>query len=204
MLRLFLTAFFVTLLSCSSLAFTPEQTILNVQKAIDNCDPDAFEDCFSMDTILERGTDLLLNISKNQDIKDKSTLPPALMLFTITLRNDRMRSVMRPMIRDELKKSLRYCIASGMLTEHPRKDIPVEGMLSQFIAKQKTGPKKISLLGKAKKDHGNSKNRIVPSLLHDADTGQKYLILFHLIPDQNTWKIDDILNLETLLRTGKQ
>lgn len=174
---------------------TPEATLREVQAAVDACDLQRFEQLVAVDALLNQGLDVLL-----QRMRTSSNLPPALELMAGALRqNPGLEPSLRVMLQDELGKLVRYGIASGRLTGHPRNDVPPQGMLAPFLTDLSTGAKTIKVTGAARQDKSLPEARILPVSIHDAGNGQTYRVNLRLVPHGDGWQVDQVADMANIV-----
>lgn len=170
---------------------TPEAALRDVQAAVDTCDLPRFEQLVAVDPLLDQGLDVLL-----QRMRTSSSLPPALELMAGALRqNPALEPSLRVMLKDELGKLVRYGIASGRLTGHPKNNVPPQGMLAPFLTDLSTGAKTIKPGGPARPDKTLPQARILPVSIHDAGNGQTYRVHLRMVPNGDSWKVDRVANM---------
>lgn len=174
----------------------PAEHIKKIGEAVDNADSEAFLQLVDLDSILNNA--LAAFISEAKKPENASQLPPMLALVLGQIAgNGQGAAGMRALLIGETRAFIVDGIDSGAFAGRKPDFSQARGMLAPLFANASLGRKEISHIGKPEK---NGDSWTVPFTVHDHGNDQYYNILGRVERKDNSLVLDNIENLEDLIR----
>lgn len=174
----------------------PAGHIKRIGEAVDNADSQAFLRLVDLDSILNNA--LAAFISEAKKPENATQLPPILALMFGQLAGDSQSAAgMRALLVGEARTFVVNGIDSGAFGGRKPDLSRAKGMLAPLFANASLGRKEIRQIGKPQRNGGSW---IVPFTVHDHDNGHDYNVLGRLERKDNCLVLDNIENLEDLIR----
>jgi len=175
-------------------AGTPEQTVRDVQRAIDAKDADGFDHLVDSKRILGSAADLLLAEANTPN----GQLPPMLALMLAAVKDSRALASLRDLIIREAYAFLHYGIVSGHFSGKPDQSVRPGGILAYLFSEVSMGRKELRVAGPSAPD--GQERALLPVVLKEYGNGNIYPLLVRLQWHSPNWRIVEIVNLPDLWR----
>ncbi len=176
-------------------ASTAEESVREVQQAIDTGDEALFDSVVDMESLVGQCVDVFL---EDADKVDQKTLPAmlAIMLSAVN-KSPAAKEKLRSTLMKEVSEYIRFGVRSGAYAGKMQSNAkPPKGLLSGVFSTTFMSRKEITHVGEGIPESGAV---YVSSLLKDYGTGE-YPVEFWLREQGGTWRIVGIRNVRTLVR----
>ena len=196
-LRFPLSLILSLLLCFSAFAGTPENTLREIQKAIDSSDVAAFEQHVDMNALLNQSSSALISKLQKAGTVDTSKLPPMLALMVASVKDPAMAQQIKTLLVQETGTFTRSGIESGFFAGKPKAGVKPKGMLAPLFGDVSTGRKELKARGAAR--NAGDGMTVLPATIHDYGNGRDYPVDLGMTPSGDGWKVTSITNIDKLM-----
>lgn len=178
---------------------SPEEAVMDIQKAIDRADLNLFEQRVDVEALAAQGSDMFVSMLAE---RGSAGLPPVVALLANTARSPDAAFLIRQMLANEAAAFVRDGVASGRFGGRrgdPRQ--PSRGLLSPLFADVSTARKVLSVAGKARRidEQDNTGHAVeLPVRVRDDGSRKSYGLRLRLERDSTAaegWKVVRIADL---------
>lgn len=193
--QILLIFYCITFNSLVYAADKPENTLWEIQNAIDEANGSEFQNQVDLQPILQNLLNSFLKYCKKPDSALAGNV--LIKLFTEQLEAS-------PAIKDlclkEAETFVLNGINSGAFAGRPVNPANLSGLLSPIFANTSMGKKQIISVGEAKKANGEGNIYLIPFVLHDYGNENDYPIIGEFEQTgKNIWRMINIVNIDDLV-----
>lgn len=201
-----LSAFAALLLCCALYSpacadeLTPEQTVRNVQKALDTADAALLDQSAHVESVVGQAVDVFLRDLQSPEAQ--ASLPPVLALLLGPLSaSETAKDTIRSTLQREASEFIRYGVRSGNFAGKARETTPPAGLLAPLFADASLGRKELRNIGIATRQGDVA---LVSFSVLDHGNGNTYPVQAELHRQGGRWRIVGLANMPALIKQVRE